>query len=153
MTRKICIRLIGTLTCIAMVAAGWDAEAGWRRHHRHASNCCEPVCDPCCAPAWVPVCETACNPCCEPVCVTRYVEPATCCRSGWVSTVIEETVIVPSRSCCDGRVVATEGTPAVTRSALIEASRPTPAEQPADAATKTASVLSSSRLTRPTTAR
>lgn len=104
MTGKICIRAFGALACVALAVTGWDAEAGWRRHCRPAySSCCEPVCDPCCAP----VCETVRVSTCAPVCVTRVVEPA-CCRTEWVSTVVEERVIVPAARCCEGRVVATE---------------------------------------------
>lgn len=117
MTSKICIRVMAALTCIALSATGWDAEAGGRRHHRQASCCCEPVSDPCCAPAWKPVCETRCAPACaqacEPVCVTRVVEPAGCCRTDWGYTVVQERVIVPAASCCDGRVVTAERPQAV----------------------------------------
>mgnify|MGYP003335660238 CR=1 FL=1 len=94
MTGKFLIRLVGVATCMAVVASGWDAEAGWRRHHRRA--CCEPVC-----------CEPVC---CEPVCCERVVyEPAccepvrtTCCQPACETVcwgTVRETVIVPASSC------------------------------------------------------
>lgn len=38
MTKKTLIRLIGTATCVAVMAGGWDAEAGWRRRHHGSSG-------------------------------------------------------------------------------------------------------------------
>lgn len=113
MTGKICIRAVGVLACVALAATGWDAEAGWRRHHRQASCCYEyeTVCDPCCRP----VCETVCDPCrvstCAPVCVPRVVEPSCCYRSDCgcsTCSVVRETVVVPATVCCGERIVATE---------------------------------------------
>lgn len=117
MIGKYLIRSIGVLTCLAVVASGWEAEAGWRRHHRRCCEpvccepvCCEPVCcEPvCCEPVvYKPVC---CEPvvykpvCCEPVCET------VCCRP-----VVYETVIVPmpsARACCSGQVVISTPAPA-----------------------------------------
>jgi hypothetical protein len=92
MAGKIFLRLVGTLTCMAVVAIAWDAEACGHRHHRRA--CCAPVCcDPCysapacCEPArCAPVCETACAPSC-------------CYRPACGYTVVRESVILPS-ACC-----------------------------------------------------
>ena len=100
--RNVCVRVVSAAAFVALAVTGWDAEAGWRRHHRQASSCCEPVCyepvgcepvyDPCCRP----VCETACDPCrastSAPVYVTRIVEPDCGCSS---YSVVRETVVVP----------------------------------------------------------
>ncbi len=97
MTGKYLIRSVGVLTCMAVVGAGWDAEAGWRRHHHRRTACCEPVCcEPvCCEPVYEPVC-------CEPVRETVCCEPirkTACC----------ETVIVsPVVTCCTNSVVMAE---------------------------------------------
>lgn len=113
--RNVCVRVVSAAAFVALAVTGWDAEAGWRRHHRQASSCCEPVCyepvccepvyDPCCRP----VCETACDPCrastSAPVYVTRIVEPDCGCSS---YSVVRETVVVPATVCCGDRIVATE---------------------------------------------
>lgn len=116
--RKICLRGVAAVAFVALAVTGWDAEAGWRRHHRQASCCyepvcCAPVCDPCCRP----VCETVCDPCrvstCAPVCVTRVVEPVCCSRIDCgcsTCSVVRETVVVPATVCCGERIVATERT-------------------------------------------
>ena len=102
MTGKFLIRLVGVATCMAVVASGWDAEAGWRRHHRRA--CCEPVCcEPvCCEPVRYEraCCETVrYEPaCCERVCVST-VRVSPCCVVESDARVIRETVIVPARPC------------------------------------------------------
>lgn len=102
MTGKILVRLVGVFACVAVVVSGWDAEAGWR-HHRRAC-CCAPVCEPvCCEPVCAPVCEPVCAPvrtaCCEPV--------VTCCpRPSCSYVVVEREIVVPTISCCDGRIVA-----------------------------------------------
>lgn len=94
MAGKIFLRLVGTLTCMAVVAIASNAEAG-HRHHRRA--CCAPVCcDPCyTAPSCcAPVCETAC----APVCVSNCAP--SCCYRPWCGyTVVREEVILPS-ACC-----------------------------------------------------
>lgn len=83
------VRLLGALVCLTVVAAGWDAEAGWRHRRCCAPSCCSTSCcyDPCCTP----VCETVCAPtCCNTV--------VSCCAP--VSyTVVREAVILPS-ACC-----------------------------------------------------
>ena len=92
MTGKYLIRSVGVLTCMAVVGAGWDAEAGWRRHHHRRAACCEPVC---CEPVYEPVC-------CEPVRETVCCEPIR-------ETVCCETVIVsPATTCCTNSVVVAE---------------------------------------------
>lgn len=116
MAGKIFVRLVGTLTCMAVVAIAWDAEACGHRHHRRA--CCAPACcDPCysapvcCEPArCAPVCETACVTSCAPSC---------CYRPVCSYTVVQESVILPS-SCC-----ASVSTPVT--SAGIASSTPKPA--------------------------
>jgi hypothetical protein len=98
MTGKILIRLVGVLTCVAMVVSGWDAEAGWR-HRRRAACCCAPVCETVCAPVCAPACEPVCAPCCETV--------ATCCpRPAYSYAVVEREIVVPTIGCCDGRITA-----------------------------------------------
>jgi hypothetical protein len=117
MSGKFLIRSIGVITCMAVVASGWDAEAGWRRHHRRAA-CCEPVCcEPvCCEPV---VYESVC---CEPVRQTVCCEPVretVCCGT------VRETVIVPASSCCNGQVVAT-ATESIEVASIVKP-EPTPA--------------------------
>ena len=93
MTGKFLIRSIGVLTCLAVVASGWDAEAGWRRHRHHREACCyEPVC-------CEPVRETVC---CEPVRETVCCEPVretVCC---------ETVIVVPASPCCTSSIVVAE---------------------------------------------
>jgi len=96
MISKYLIRIVGVLTCVAVVASGWEAEAGWRRHRHHrAASCCEPA-------AYEPAC---CEPvayepaCCEPV------RETVCCAPQ------REIVIVPMTpvaTCCNNQVVTTE---------------------------------------------
>jgi len=123
------IRLVGVLTCVAVVATGWDAEAGHRRHHRRSSCCCytpvyetvcEPVCAPACESACQPACVTAYNPCCEVV--------TACCRPTWSYTVVSREVVIPAPSCCDGRIAAAERpTTGEQLSAAKPAGEPVPA--------------------------
>lgn len=111
MAGKIFLRLVGTLTCMAVVATAWDAEAGGRRHHRRA--CCAPVCcDPCysapvcCEPVrCAPACETVCAPACVTSCA-----PSCCYRPACSYTVVRESVILPS-ACC---TIASTAAPAAT---------------------------------------
>ena len=92
MIGKYVIRAVGVLTCMTAVVAGWDAEAGWRRHHHRGAACCEPVC---CEPVYV-------SACCEPVRETVCCEPVR-------ETVCCETVIVaPAATCCSTSVVVAE---------------------------------------------
>ena len=89
MTSKFLIRSIGVLTCMAVIGAAWDAEAGWRRNHNRRAACGEPVC---CEPVYRN--ETVC---CEPA-----PEPI-CCQP------MRETVIVmPASNCCSNSVVVAE---------------------------------------------
>jgi len=145
MTGKIFIRVVGALAFVAVAATGWDAEAGWRRHHRQSSCCCETVYDPCCAPACEPVCVSAC----APACVTRVVEPSCCYRTEWISTVVQERVIVPAAGCCDGRVVSTEQSPTVAHD---DASHPLDGQTDRGGVVRNVST-SSSRITQPATGR
>jgi len=111
MANKILIRLIGTLTCVAAMATGWDAEAGrWHHHHRrccYTAPCCAPVCDPCCAPACATVCAPACDSCCAPAC-------STCGLNGYCgcATIVRREVILPA--CCQAGIV-TEGVVVATK--------------------------------------
>jgi hypothetical protein len=123
MTGKFLIRLVGVATCMAVVASGWDAEAGWRRNYRRSACCYEPVC-----------CEPVC---CEPVCCERVVYERPCCETVYRTACCEpvretvccdtvrETVIVPAGSCCNQ--VATTAT---VSSEAVATAQPTPAEQP-----------------------
>ena len=95
MAGKIFLRLVGTLTCMAVVAIASNAEACGHRHHRRA--CCAPVCcDPCyTAPSCcAPVCETACAPVCVSSCA-----PSCCYRPVCGYTVVREEVILSSNCC------------------------------------------------------
>lgn len=120
MNRSNLIRLFGLLACIATVAPAVDAEAA---HCRHRRRCCEPVCcqpvccetvryEPvCCEPVrCAPVCETVCAPACASATVT-YVDNGcrTCCSTGGSRIVWQETVVVPTVTCC----ASTSGTAAV----------------------------------------
>lgn len=92
------VRMMGVVTCMAVVACGWDAEAGWRS--RRAACCYTPCCvSSCCTP----VCETACVSYAAP-CSTCYVRPS----CGYVTTVVERAVVVPATSCCAGGTVAVD---------------------------------------------
>lgn len=85
MIGKTFVRALGALVCLTVVATGWDAEAGHRRHRR----CCY---DPCC---YTPCCAPACEPVCAPACCTPV---ASCCAP--VSyAIVQEMVILPS-ACC-----------------------------------------------------
>jgi hypothetical protein len=99
MTSKILRRLVGTLTCVAAVVAGWDAEAG-HRHRRRA--CCEPVCcEPVCVTSCAAPCETVCETACAPRCV-RYYDSCSCCwRTTWSYSVVSRPA-----ACCETMVIA-----------------------------------------------
>ena len=96
MTSKYLIRSVGVLTCLAVVATGWNAEAGWRRNQYRRGACCQPVC---CEPAYERVC-------CEPVQLTACCPPVretACCELG------RETVILaPATTCCNNSIVVAE---------------------------------------------
>jgi hypothetical protein len=108
MTGKFLIRSVGVLTCMAIVATGWDAEAGWRRHHHRRAACCEPVCcEPvCCEPVCCePVC---CEPVrCEPICCEPVSQPV-CCEPVRETVCCETVIMAPAPICCTNRVVVTE---------------------------------------------
>lgn len=113
--QKLMIRLVGTLTCVAAAAAGWDAEAA-RGHHRRAccyeTTCCDPCCAPVCTTSCAPVCATACAPAYERVCVT-YRDPCTnCCTRTCSYQVVSESIVVAAPVCCDGGIVASANQPA-----------------------------------------
>jgi hypothetical protein len=97
MTSKYLIRSIGVLTCMALVATGWDAEAGWRRHHNRKAACCEPVCceHVCCEPVYQPIC---CEPVYQPVCC-EPVRETVCC---------ETVIVAPVRNYCSSCIVVSE---------------------------------------------
>jgi hypothetical protein len=120
MTGKYLIRSVGVLTCMAVIATGWDAEAGWRRHHHRRAACCEPVCcEPvCCEPVYQPVC-------CEPV------RETVCC---------ETVIVTPARTCCmNSVVVAEQGLP----TGQVSVVKPESSQQATDVrgtTTKTASL-------------
>jgi hypothetical protein len=94
MTGKFVIRSIGVLAGMAVIGAGWDAEAGWRRHHHRRAACCEPVC---CEP--VTVYEPAC---CEPA-----PEPA-CCPPVRETVCCETVIVAPAMPCCTTSIVVAE---------------------------------------------
>jgi len=108
MANKIVIRLIGTLTCVAAVATGWDAEAGrWHHHHRrccYTAPCCAPVCAPVCDPCCAPACDSSCAPasstsrlngsCCYTTVVRREVIVPACCQAG----IMTEDVVVATKT-------------------------------------------------------
>jgi hypothetical protein len=86
------IRAVGVLTCLAVVATGWDAEAGWRHRHRRAA-CCEPVC-----------CEPVC---CEPVCC-EPVRETVCCEPIRETVCCQTVIVAPASTCCTSYVVVAE---------------------------------------------
>lgn len=104
MNGKILVRLIGAFACAAVVVSGWDAEAGWR--HCRRACCCAPICEPVCAPVCEPVCAPVCAPVCEPVRTTCCEPVVRCCPRPCSYVVVEREIVVPTVSCCDGRIVA-----------------------------------------------
>ena len=96
MANKIVIRLIGTLTCVAAVATGWDAEAGrWHHHHRrccYTAPCCAPACDSSCAPAYST--GRLNGSCCYTTVVRREVIVPACCQAG----IMTEDVVVATKT-------------------------------------------------------
>lgn len=111
MTSKILVRVIGGLTCVAAVVAGWDAEAGYR-HRRRA--CCEPVCcEPACVTSCAAPCETVCETACAPRLV-RYYDSCSCCwRTTWSYSMVSrpaaccETVVIAAASAAPGDTAQT----------------------------------------------
>ncbi len=101
MTSKYLIRSIGVLAGVALVATGWDAEAGWRRHHQRKAACCEPVCcEPvCCEPVYEAVREPIC---CEPV-----YQPV-CCEPVRETVCCETVIVAPASTCCSSSIVVAE---------------------------------------------
>lgn len=113
--QKLMIRLVGTLTCVAAVAAGWDAEAA-RCHRRRA--CCYDTCcyDACATPTCcTPACTTSCAPASERVCWT-YRDPCTnCCTRTCGYRVIDSTCCVAvAPSCCEEVVIGSTAPAALT---------------------------------------
>ena len=96
MTSKYLIRSIGVLAGVALVATGWDAEAGWRRHHHRKAACCEPVC---CEPVYETVREPVC---CEPV-----YQPV-CCEPVRETVCCETVIVAPASTCCSSSIVVVE---------------------------------------------
>ena len=80
--QKLLIRVVGTLTCVAACAAGWDAEAA-RWHHRRAccsyeTACCDPCCTRTCSYRVVESCPVVLAPtCCDGVSIAAAERPAT----------------------------------------------------------------------------
>jgi len=113
MARKILVRLVGALTCMAAVVTGLDAEAGWR--HR---RCCAPSC--CYTSCAAPSCNTCYDSCgCTTACTTWRDACGYCHTScGW--TVVSTPVV--TSSCC---VAATTPAPAAP---AAQTATPTPAK-------------------------
>lgn len=119
---RLMIRLVGAFTCVAAVAAGWDAEAA-RCHRRRAccyDSCCytAPTCctTDCCATG----CESSCGPACERVCWTHRDPCTNCCVRTCGYRVIESACCVAAApACCEGVIVASSGpsTPTIAGSA------------------------------------
>ena len=114
---------VGTLTCVAVVASGWDAEAGHRRRCRRAcccpTTCCTPVCDPCCEPVCAPVCSTSCCPTytvrsCDPCCAPRYVSSCNACGLIACECGVVTRTIVSCDACLAGTTVREEAVVATT---------------------------------------
>ncbi len=111
---------VGTLTCVAVVVSGWDAEAGHRRRCRRAcccpTTCCVPACDPCCVTTCAPVCDPCCtttcsNGCCTTscsngACTTTYMNG--CCYNSCCYTTVTAPVI-----CCVADAASSPSTAAV----------------------------------------
>ncbi|MFM8291939.1 MAG: hypothetical protein ACKOC4_09605 [Planctomycetia bacterium] len=127
--QRILIRLVGTLTCVAAVAAGWDAEAA-RCHRRRAccydtccyDTCSQPACSTtsCCPSA----CTTSCAPSCERVCWT-YRDPCTnCCVRTCGYRVIDSTCCVAAAPACCGEVVVATTGPSIAADAVAGTSQP-----------------------------
>ena len=134
MARKILVRLVGTLTCMAAVAHGLDAEArGWRSCRRACcydtcATACYTPCAPVCAPACAPACETSCVSYSEPRCVA-YRDACGICRYHTVSVqrwACSTPTVIESAACCVASTVeaattiaASPATPAVETVALV----------------------------------
>lgn len=132
MVRTLLGRLVLPLVALAVMVAGFDAEAAHRRNRRSA--CCEPCCEVVYEPACPAPCRTVVVDPCPPVdcCAPRHVHhahvhhahvvveqevivaPARCCASATPVRVIGETLVVTSEAPrattaapSSGRVVAT----------------------------------------------
>jgi hypothetical protein len=102
MIGKYLIRAVGVLTCVAVVATGWDAEAGrGRQRHQRAASCCEPVVYE--HEAYETVAYEA--DCCEPVACCEPVRETVCCAPQREIVIMP---IVPVATCCNDQVVTTE---------------------------------------------
>lgn len=108
MIGKMFVRLLGAVVCVAVVSAGWDAEAAHRHRRCCAPSCCTPVCsyDPCCTPVcetvYTPSCCNAVVSCCAPVSYTvvreAVIAPAACCASTVTTkeTVVSRKTVAPA---------------------------------------------------------
>ena len=127
MVKTLLGRLVLPLVALAVVVAGFDAEAACRRNRRSA--CCEPCCEVVYEPACPAPCRTVVVNPCPPVdcCAPRHVHhahvmveqevivaPARCCASATPVRVIGETLVVTNETPRattaapgSGRVVAT----------------------------------------------
>ncbi|MFM7107337.1 MAG: hypothetical protein ACKOZU_01810 [Planctomycetaceae bacterium] len=114
MARKILVRLVGVIACMAAVVTGFDAEAGWRHRRCCYDSCCY---SSCCTPR----CDTGC---CNTGCSTCYTWRDACghCRTGCGCTVASTAVIV--EGCCASAAPAAPATQAAAQPATHS---PTPA--------------------------
>ena len=112
---------VGTLTCVAVVVSGWDAEAGHRRRCRRAccpTTCCMPVCDPCCVTTCAPVCDPCCTTTCSNgACTTTYVNG--CCYNSCFYTVSAPVIccVADAASSPSTAAVASKSGPPATKAA------------------------------------
>jgi hypothetical protein len=125
---------VGTLTCVAVVASGWDAEAGHRRRCRRAcccpTTCCVPVCDPCCTTTCAPVCDPCCTTSCSNgACTTTCVNG--CCYNSCCSTTVSAPVI-----CCVADAATSPSTAAVAATSKPAATKAVPVSSGSAAATR-----------------
>jgi len=122
--QKLLIRLVGTLTCVAAVTTGWDAEAA--RCHRRRACCSTPCCyDTCCSTnvcagsCCAPACTTSCAPVYEQVCWTHRDPCTNCCVRTCGYRVVDSTCCVATAPACCAEVVvaSSEGAPTVAGTA------------------------------------
>ena len=103
MIGKTFVRLLGAFVGLTVVAAGWDAEAGWRHRRCCYDSCCyTPCCAPVCEPVCAPACCTTVASCCAPVSYTvvreAVIMPSACCAStsSAKETVVAEKTVTPA---------------------------------------------------------
>ena len=113
---RLMIRLVGAFTCVAAVAAGWDAEAA--RCHRRRACCYETCCPSTVSCATTNCCPTACTSCApayEQVCWSHRDPCTNCCVRTCGYRVIESGCCVASApACCEEVVIASSGPSAPT---------------------------------------